>query len=194
MAKKFVLRILVLALVFGAFVAGCSTDGGVWTPVTKIDQVTGTWKLTNFDSDDFGRYFISSEEVEEITMVVDSTNTTTTSKTTTTYYGNHGFYGDKGFDVIVNQNYNNDDPPRTWWETRRFNAVRSVDVTITDWNKTDASVGTDPNISTVKVDNANHVITLTEKTQVPTNIATFAGALISADGKTLVLGGKVYVK
>jgi len=43
--KKFVLRILALALVFGLFVVGCDT-GGTWKQVTDMKQVTGTWKAT----------------------------------------------------------------------------------------------------------------------------------------------------
>jgi hypothetical protein len=44
--KKYVLRILALALVFGFLVAGCDNAVGTWKNVTDLNQIKGTWKAS----------------------------------------------------------------------------------------------------------------------------------------------------
>jgi hypothetical protein len=190
--KKYVLRILALALVFGFLVAGCN-DGVTWKNVTEVSQVTGTWKVSFITEDvagkdldpDYRGLDVALKQVAESTITVSTDELKVVNKTTSTYSGD---------DLVMNWKF--DDTAyvyRTLWDEIRVTAVSEFGG---DYTETEFSDDSNPNDTlSIKVDNASHVITWTDTYITPSpTVSTFNGAFVSSDGKMLGFGGFVYIK
>jgi hypothetical protein len=173
--KKYVLRILALALVFGFLVAGCN-DGITWKNVTEMSQVKGIWKAVLSSEVEGGDIDPAYEDVDvvqktvvEITVTVD-TDAKLVFKSTATYSGDdlsleHFYYDDV------------DSKWRTPWDEIRAGIFGDYSTT---------SIGDSDN--GVKADNATHVITTNMNTgDVAVTAADFATALVSSDGNMVMV-------
>jgi hypothetical protein len=162
--RKFIFVILAAALVFGTLAVGCD-NGDTWVPVTSLVEVDGNWKaLTSSEGTNLAGTLTTKTKVES-TLVIRAGTTTMTEKTTTEL-------------TYSGTRVDNDNDWKDFRDALTGAALNPKDDTYgrvyTFGNRT----------ATYTTEDENTALKVTD----------FRGALLSPDGRSLLRGGRVYVK